>query len=393
MYYRSDDSYTTARSSSSVMVCYCGMCVHPDECDALSRATICTDELLPRRQDQVVATRLDVETIDDLMFTTLNLTDAVFWMSLDYIIYTSLSTNANADVSVRANTQALLDSPCLYLPMIKEICEKWKIKLVWSFASFATEKWILDNVFNTVEFTEKFWKNFIDVIAKNSIEFIEFDLNTLIVLLLNSRNPEEILEQLPCFFWISVDNEAPTPPHNKVVRLFELLASKLHRVVLRSFAFFDIRELPTSKGRYRTMYLNCDNTLTSLKHLIETTTEFVDPSRIMMEMPTGGVEYAVKTTDKQVVEKYRYISNTTIRQRLRFAQSPHVEYYSAEHAASMIQFPQDNCWISYDNMEGRIAKIRYARDNGLGGIVVGPLQDDVSPESSDSLLKTVSQYL
>jgi hypothetical protein len=340
-----------------------------------------------------VAARVDIETIDDLSFTTLNLKEEPFWMAVDYMLFPGLEMTGTGEVTTKADNKALLDSPVLYIPVVKGICERWGINLVWSVPSFAEDEYVCKELLCKPAVVSIFWETLHEHIEKHGIAALEFDVHTLAALLLHSRDPEEQLRKLPCSIWLSISNEADPLPDNKMTALMELLGTRMSRFIVKCYGFFDIRKLPTSKGAYRTMNLNTDNTLTSFDSMVNYLCRWTTADKILMEMSTGGIEYQVSKTDKAMVDKYRYVTLSSIRHRLRFGKQRYTEYYDHHNETSMIHFPNDDLWICYDNAQVRVNKLRYIRMHALAGVVVGPLQDDCAPNHADSLLKTVTQYL
>jgi GH18 family chitinase len=78
---------------------------------------------------------------------------------------------------------------------------------------------------------------------------------------------------------------------------------------------------------------------------------------------------------------------------LRFGGLRHHQYYDHVNNVCMAHFPDENSWICFDSEQVRIEKLRYAKNEKLGGIVVGELHNDVAPNSEECVLKVASRFM
>jgi hypothetical protein len=284
----------------------------------------------------------------------------------------------------------------LYVPVIKSICERWSIRLVWTLPSYAEDEYVLKNVLSRLEFCETFWPSLMHTIDEFGIRCLEVDLHTLAAVLMNSADPESIivaLHQKNCTLWISVDNAVEFLDYGKMCTLMNTVRPIFERMVLKSFGFMEINKLPTSKGTYRTMTLGADNSLTSFDALFTYVLQWCGNEQILMELATCGIEYTVDKNDSEIVDKYRFVPLSVIKHRLRFGGLRHHQYYDHVNNVCMAHFPDENSWICFDSEQVRIEKLRYAKNEKLGGIVVGELHNDVAPNSEECVLKVASRFM
>lgn len=369
--------------SSGYGGCFCAIPGCPGDCD--------TFPIYAPPTRQLIVTRLDTEAVDDLMFLSTNLKEDPFWQPVTHLAFGGLMVDGGG--RVKTDLRNVLDSPTTYVPVIESVCARWGIDLVWTLPSFAEDEFFLHNVMVAPAFVRRFWSSLYECIDKHAITRLEFDLHTLAAVLLNSPDPDTVVMQLrqkECRLWIGVCNAVPFLDTAKMETLMEFVRPLFERIVLRSSGFFDIKLLPTSKGRYRTMILAADNGLSAFDCLYNHVSHWCTNAEVLMELPTSGIEYAMNPADQEVVDKYRHVALSEIKQRLRFGSETYQRYADTKTNISMVYFPDSKTWLSYDNENVRRGKLHYAKTHQLGGIVIGQLNDDLAPNHESSLLNAVA---
>lgn len=339
---------------------------------------------------------MNVETIDELLCTSDNLKNEGYWMHCSHICWEGLTINCLGQVMESPGNSAVLDDPAVYAPIVESICMRWRLSMVWSFRSYAEDPNLLDYLSNPV-YANNFWHTLIQMCTNRGIRIIEIDINTLAVVLCSSRNPELAIRslcELGCSLWVVVDNMGEALADSKMEFIMNTIMPLVEVLVLNSFGFLKVKYLNTSHGKYRSMEVYPESSLNDFESLLENMRNFApNHVQILMGISTSGIEYAAKSTDSMSVDKYRHLPLSCIRHRKRFGNCRFVESYDHDKGASTIEFPEDKVWISYDNENVLSRKLQFVNVHNLGGVVIGSLEDDISPHSANSLLKKCANGL
>lgn len=379
--------------SSDRAACNCGVYGCDKACTVFPLFS--DDEVIPAPKKWIVA-RLSVETIDELLCTSNNLKDDGIWMHCSHVCWRGLAVNCHGIVTESSGIVAVLDDPSVYSPIVESICKRWHIGMVWSFRSYSEDLELLEYLSNP-EYADNFWSTLVKMCTNRGIKIFEIDLNTLAVVLCSCRNPQKAicdLFNIGCCMWVVVDNMGTSLADSKIECIMNMISPIIAALTLNSHGFMKVKYLKTSRGSYRTMEVYPESSLGDFERLTNRMKDFLPIHvQLLMGISTGGIEYATKPEDKVSVEKYRHVPLSSILHRKRFGKCRFVETYDHANISSMVELPDDNIWISYDNENVRLRKLQYVKSANFGGVVIGYLEDDVSPQSETSLLKECARIL
>jgi hypothetical protein len=286
---------------------------------------------------------------------------------------------------------SVLNDPSTYIPVINNLRQEYPhLKIVLSLPP------VSDNVFlkkqaqtAPMQFLYSL-KDLVDVYKLGTIFEIE---SNMLEAVLKSETEWRYLESLPVSFWVYLPTIDPISQSSceMLWRLFNL--GKIDSISLKSYGHLRLSRCPTSHGTYQSALVHPESSLEDFKLAYNLISAYVDPSKILMDIDTCGVEFVRNTVHSGFVDKFRLVPLKEIRQRKLLGKSTFYENYDSKSASAMIEFPTERTVISYDNDQVRQQKFDFVFENDMKGVVLGELTNDVYPESNQSLFKSYLQRL
>lgn len=345
---------------------------------------------------ETLAVRFTAQGLNDLMGLSIDYINEAHWQVITHFIYHCLNVNNEGVVSFDApvvyrgsedtENDGILSNPATYLPVIKSLVERNpQMNVVFSFPPCEDNVYLKKTLAKyPLQILTSLKKLVID---DKCVNVIEIDSTAFDSLLLNETN-WMFFTEIPVKWLITFSNMSTFSEQliAKVVKLkgFNLLEG----VVLKSYGFLRIARCPTSHGTYQSMILHPESSLQDFRYLYDDFNNWLDPNFILMDMDTCGVEFVRSNKHGAYVDKFRLITLNQIRQLRNFGKRTYFENYDANNGCSMLEFLEEGRAISYDNEQVRSQKIDFILENKLKGVVLGELQNDLSPKHPQALFAT-----
>lgn len=343
---------------------------------------------------KTIAVRWTPSSLNEMLGDSVNFTDECYWSTMTHFVFHGLGFAHDGTVSLPIEDPDSEKFPALdaetYIPILNELRSKWKnLKFVWSVPM------LIDNMYVNAQLKKNpllFINSLTDLVEKFSIDVIELDLGVLKYL----KHIED-LRLVNCKFWFTY--QPTSGQFENMDAIHEALnylekVNILDAVVLKSYGHLRVCRTPTSHGTYQSMFVYPEASLTDFVTIFNWMRISVPAHRILLDMDTSGVEYVGSKLKPGFVDRFRLQPNSVIRHRKMFGKSNFEEKYNAENGFSIIEFPAENTVISYDNAQVQRQKTEYVLENGLKGVVIGELSNDLHPLHPESLIaKTKNLFI
>lgn len=326
---------------------------------------------------KIIAARISPQTIDDLAERCVDVVSQKFWLNLNHIVFRALTINSEGKLDMMCPTMYF---PKLCLESVKAIESRWDhLKLVWGMFDYHEDY----KVFKLVRSQPQIFLDSLRAIVKNfEIKVMEIDVMVLAAVF-HLPNAQEELANCGCKFWLTIGNNGqPQEIQDLYVKCFDFIEV----VVIKSFGFQRYNDHQSTHGTFYSMQPSPES---AHKYFVDRVESMEFPgAKILMEIDTCGVEYRVSENDNDVARSMRIINRREIHKLLLLGEVNVVCRYNAHDGASMISVPGKKLAISHDNEQVIRKKFNYVRENHLGGVLLGEMQDDLFPNHRDSLFNS-----
>jgi hypothetical protein len=354
-------------------------------------------------QASVLAVRFTIKGMHTMLSESLNFIDEKYWNAITHFVFHGLTIDSTGkaifgqplhfrgDDDYEVYKDSVLNDPSTYIPVINNLREHYPhMRVVLSLPP------VSDNVYlkkqtqaSPMQFLYSL-KNLVDTFQLNTIFEIE---SNMLEAVLRSETEWSYLESLPISFWIYQPTIDPISQNSceMMWRLFNL--GKIDSISLKSYGHLRLTRCPTSHGTYQTLLVHPESALADFKLAYDLISAYVDPSKILMDMDTCGVEFIRNNVHQGFVERFRLVPLKEVRHRKLLGKSTYIENYDSKAGSSMINFAEDRRVISYDNDQVRQQKFDFVFNMNMKGVVLGELVNDVHPSCNQSLFKSYLQRL
>ena len=340
-----------------------------------------------------MACRLSVDSVDDLLCSSRDLTEPAVWEGVTHFVYRCLYIDANGAVEIGqpSHTKSeILSNPTTYLPVVRKI----GLPVVFSMPDYGDPE-VLTRILNKMGCT-RFFESLKQLVNKYHMQFVELDAHVVravyesYVLQGCTDQFHTDMKALNAKLWLSFNNYYPIWPGLKHL-LGSTLAEVVDTVVLRSYGFVKFNRLQTSHGVYQTMNVHPESALRHFESRFTLLKEYFEPQKIIMDMDTCGVEYLLN--ERSAVCGFRLIPLHEIRRQKMFTMLDYDESFDSANGCCMLKWPADRRVISYDNDDVRNKKVEFVRANQLKGVMVGEPHNDLPFSHRGTLLNFIRAFV
>lgn len=335
---------------------------------------------------KTIAVRMSVESLDDMMCSSLKFDDEVHWLWVTHLFWDGL--RVLGDGTVVDTEPEVTQSPATYVPVIKDLARKWNIKTVWSMPMFADDSTMMNVVRANGQL---FLESLRDQVESNGIQALEIDIHTLYVAVNAQMERWQLLESIDVAWVLALSNTVRLP--DDIAAFLNAFLQAMYKpvtIVIKSFGFLRINDLRTSHGTYRTMHIQAEASITHFdvryREIMGYVKSIQPQPRILMEIDTCGVEYARSRHHRATAERFRLCPLRSIRHRKMFGSESFSDRYCSASGSCMLEFGGENTVISYDNEQVRKMKFDFILENDLDGVLLGELHNDLAPLHPLSLM-------
>jgi hypothetical protein len=345
---------------------------------------------------KTLAVRWTPSSLNEMLAESINFTNECYWSSMTHFVFQGLTFRYDGSVGIPETEKHTPDSeypsmiPTTCIPLMDEIASNWKhISFVWSLPMLIDNMYVNTSIKNNPAILIN---SLTTLVAKYNIDILEMD-----IVLLKYIKDINLLKNIGCKFWFTYVPSSNQIPNLNLIydSLQELLhADLLDAAVVKSYGNVRVCRTPTSHGTYQSMFVYPESSLTDFKIIFNWLRIALPANKIIMDLDTCGVEYVVSKIKPGFVDRFRIIPNKSIRHRKLFGNSNFQDRYDVENGCSIVEFPDDNVVISYDNQQVQKQKTHFVLENDLRGVIVGELSHDLHPLHPESLLsKTRNNFI
>lgn len=357
----------------------CGMCTSPIQLSKICGAGGASRR--PRNVPRIVAARLSISGLKNMIQETENTLDLEIWRHCDILIFDALE--------VGGGLCQLLESAQTFLPFLKELKQRHPfIRLYFNFANITEE-------FEAYYGSADFWQTLEGCIQQYDFDGCELNLELV------SHFPEKMAEALLAFQWRH--RTILTLPNNRKILqyvggdMYRTLSELVQFVHVKSFGFLKYDPVQrTEHGSLCRMLPTFESSLADFQKTCDWLLQHVDGLKLLGGMDTVALQYFLHA-EEDVAKSITVVTSRDIESKKAGGEFVgqrryhYVERFDDAEVGSLLELKRARIVISYDNYRVRNAKLNLLRK--YGGVVVGDLYYDLPIGHKNSLLRMVYSKL
>lgn len=347
------------------------------------------------RRGTVKATRLNVQTLNQLLETHLDIMNLPFWRKVNRIIFQAASICEDGELDLYPKSSSnVLNSPTTYLAILNKLRERFGIQIyVGMPLVYASD--IDHSVHRQIqEHPETFWKRLASLIHKYGFDGAELNLEGIEYLQSTFANDLQKFQYRHKLMLIFKNNVGFIDHHG---RLMKAISEQVECLVINAYGYFKFHHISNTVSK---MLPKCEcNVEDWLTSYIAYSDYDISARKLMMAIDTSAVLYFLNANDFSEVDCISFTPSRVVEQlkvngeQVGEESFGYTEYLDREKHGCVLECRQRGVVISYDNLRMKTMKLKLCRDKMLKGCVLGNLIDDVEHFHENNTINLMDKYI